>query len=325
MVVGAFVDGSVPPSNIIEGQGPLLKLVPTAPAYHGVSSASTGVGNQEVAPLLSQQSRPHLWVFSSLVAGVERDMCCVNRSHQSPYWCSHPRNVGQRCQSVDVNGQDPELERLINDYTFIDQEGVAQFNEPTPEEMSPKTAESIRAVRDCSFVGEDSIQADPEGSQLALPDAPGQTKPQGKEGRVVGKGRQRRKVDEGTPNAETRSKKARRKVEETPTVSNKKMAIERGETVADLTQPYLEPVQPLSPSTASHPDEGRLSVPQDDTQHDVDDDILDRLDVEGSLGDVLINHSLKQLADMFPLCQLKKSHSSLHPDPYLHRASRCCG
>jgi hypothetical protein len=49
---------------------------------------STVVGDQEVVPF-SQQSRSHRWVSSSLVAGVERDICCVNRSHHSPNWCPY--------------------------------------------------------------------------------------------------------------------------------------------------------------------------------------------------------------------------------------------
>jgi len=45
-----------------------------------------------------QQSRSHRWVSSSLVAGVEGDICCVNRSHQSPHWCPFCSAVHNRCQ-----------------------------------------------------------------------------------------------------------------------------------------------------------------------------------------------------------------------------------
>jgi hypothetical protein len=81
--------------NVVAGPGTLLKLVLTVPAHYGVSSASarlasTAIGDQEVV-LFGQQSRSHWWVSaSSLVAGEERNICCVNGFHHLPRWCPHP-------------------------------------------------------------------------------------------------------------------------------------------------------------------------------------------------------------------------------------------
>jgi hypothetical protein len=93
----------------------------TKPAFETGACCSCSFRRQQHASIpwrlatRSSLANNHVRTCGSLrlyhVAGIEGNICCVNRSHQSPHWsvrgcCLHTHavgNVGQRCQSVNVN------------------------------------------------------------------------------------------------------------------------------------------------------------------------------------------------------------------------------